>query len=315
MHPLMAGYALAAAVLLFLVGTRRYRAAWIACAAALACTALLQALAPHESPDYLRVAFTRYYWFPSEWQWYERLGLIAPIILIAALLFRDRYPAWKALAHSTLLLAALSLAAAALFAHHGLATHLVARMQPLRCFQIVYIVMILMLGATLGELLLKSVPWRWGLTLAAFGAIFFAVQRATYPASAHLELPGRASPNPWVQAFVWARQHTDPAALFALDAHYITTDGEDAQCFRAIAERSALPDYSKDGGEAAITPSLTSAWVIGQAAQTGLNTLSDADRNARLAPLGVEWIVLNRTASTGLACPYANAVVKVCRLR
>ena len=53
-----------------------------------------------------------------------------------------------------------------------------------------------------------------------------------------------------------------------LDSHYITSPGEDAQSFRAIAERSAMPDYSKDGGEASIMPGLTSAWMSGVVAQT-----------------------------------------------
>ena len=42
----------------------------------------------------------------------------------------------------------------------------------------------------------------------------------------------------------------------ALDAQYITKPGEDAQGFRAIAERSALPDYSKDGGVVTNKPEL-----------------------------------------------------------
>ena len=73
-----------------------------------------------------------------------------------------------------------------------------------------------------------------------------------------------------MQAFLWIRGNTPKDALFALDADYINAPGEDAQSFRAIAERSALPDYSKDGGEASIAPDLTAAWSIGQAAQRGL---------------------------------------------
>ena len=84
-----------------------------------------------------------------------------------------------------------------------------------------------------------------------------------------------AARNLWVQAFVWIRGNTPKDALFALDADYINAAGEDAQCFRAIAERSALPDYSKDGGEASIAPELADAWAIGQAAQ---QRLSDAER-------------------------------------
>ena len=121
--------------------------------------------------------------------------------------------------------------------------------------------------------------------------------------------------NLWVQAFVWVRGNTAQDALFALDADYINAAGEDAQCFRAITERSALPDYSKDGGEASIAPELAGAWAIGQTAQQGLSEESDAQRTAALRPLGVEWVVMAADAATNFDCPYRNAAVRVCRLR
>ncbi len=92
--------------------------------------------------------------------------------------------------------------------------------------------------------------------------------------------------------------------MFALDAEYITKPGEDAQSFRAIAERSVLPDYSKDGGVVTNKPELAAAWLQGQVAQTGLNAESDAERVAALRPLGVTWVVLERGAATGFACAY-----------
>jgi len=95
---------------------------------------------------------------------------------------------------------------------------------------------------------------------------------------------------------------------------YITKPGEDAQSFRAIAERSALPDYSKDGGEAAITPSLTREWERGQTLQTRLSERTDDDRIASLRPAGVSWIVVSRNSNTAFPCAYTNAAVKVCHL-
>ena len=40
-------------------------------------------------------------------------------------------------------------------------------------------------------------------------------QRRQFPASEHVELPGRASSNAWVQAFLWARSNTPQDAYFA----------------------------------------------------------------------------------------------------
>ena len=53
--------------------------------------------------------------------------------------------------------------------------------------------------------------------------------------------------NAWLQAFAWIRQNTPVDGLFALDPHYMTLPGEDYHGFRALAERSVLADYEKDG--------------------------------------------------------------------
>ena len=178
----------------------------------------------------------------------------------------------------------------------------------------VYILMILALGALLGDLLLLRKMPRWAATFAVLSAIMFGAARSTYPSSSHFEWPGSQPRNSWEQAFEWIRVNTPGDALFALDADYITRHGEDAQTFRAIAERSALADYSKDGGEASITPNLASAWTTAQAAQAGLDSDSDSTRIAKLKPLGVTWAVLPSGSKTIFVCSYANAAVKVCRL-
>ncbi|MGD0797949.1 MAG: hypothetical protein ABR910_09515 [Acidobacteriaceae bacterium] len=332
MHPLMAAYALAATLALICIRSPhrniRIFATLALSLSALALAALSQHLTTPESPAYLRVAATRTYWFPAEWRWYELAGLAAPLAIAAwggARTTRPRnnpphLPAQtqdplRSLARTAFVAGATALAVAGLFAHAGAATQRVARLQPLREFQIVYLIMVLALGAQLGEFLLRRSAWRWCAAIALLAAPMFAAASATFPNSPHLELPGAANPNPWLQAFLWIRDNAPTDALFALDADYIHAPREDAHCFRAIAERSALPDYSKDGGEASIAPSLTPAWT---AAQTGQHNLSapstTAARLAALTPLGVTWLVLQSTASTHLACPYRNPAVAVCRI-
>ena len=122
------------------------------------------------------------------------------------------------------------------------------------------------------------------------------------------------STNLWVQAFEWIRANTPKDALFAMDADYIHAPGEDAQNFRAITERSTLPDASKDGGEASIAPDMAALWARGVAAQKNLNAISDAERVACLRRLGATWVVLDADARTELECPYANASVRICRI-
>jgi hypothetical protein len=86
--------------------------------------------------------------------------------------------------------------------------------------------------------------------------------------------------------------------------------------FRSLVRmhRPFVADYSKDGGEASITPELTAAWTTAQAAQAGLATEPDAMRIAKLEALGVSWIVLPSSSQTAFLCSYANEAVKVCRL-
>jgi hypothetical protein len=337
MHPLMAAYALGAtAVLVCVRSSRRRVRTWgtaAMCAAAVGVAACLQAMVRPESADYVRVALTRTYWFPMEWRWFELVGLAAPLAILVlyagtrgsrthisdarcgAPAFVAVADARSALARMAVVVGATAWVVAMLFARTGAATHLVARLQPLRAFQVVYLVMVMMLGARLGERMLRRSAWRWCAAALLLGGVMFAAARGAFPSSNHLELPGRTARNAWVQAFVWIRENTAKDAMFALDADYINARGEDAQCFRAIAERSALPDYSKDGGEASIAPELTDAWEGGQAAQSGLSAMTDMERLRAFEPLGVTWVVVDSRAGTGLSCPYANDSVKVCRLR
>ena len=345
MHPLMAACALGTTLMLGCVrSSRRSVRLWgtaAVTAAALALAGCLQTMVKPESAEYARVAATRTYWFLANWHWYELAGLAAPLAILGIFAWgygsqahiskaRCGAPApelartlscRRALARMVVAAGATAVLIAVLFAREGAATRLVARMQPLRAFQIVYLVMVLGLGAKLGERVLRRSAWRWGAAMLLLGGAMLGAERGAFPNSNHLELPRVAARNLWVQAFVWARGNTPQDALFALDADYINAAGEDAQCFRAIAERSALPDYSKDGGEASIAPELAGAWATGQAAQQGLSQSSrnaaeaDAARIAALRPLGVSWVVMAADAATNFDCPYRNAAVRVCRLR
>jgi hypothetical protein len=330
MHPLMGAYALGCVMVLgCAMSPNRQVRVWGTmglCCSAMAVAGALQMSGVPESSAYLSVAMTRYYWFLSEWHWYELLGLVAPLVIVAMSGYGRRavsrregdHAARVGLSRMALAVGVTALTAALLFARVGLATHSVARLQPLRIFQLVYVVMILAVGAALARRVLQRSAMRWVVAFALLAGVMVFVQRQTYPDSAHLELPGTmrwsGPENPWEQAFVWISRNTPKDALFALDAHYITLQGEDAQGFRAIAERSVLPDYSKDGGVVANKPALTAEWTRALAAQSKLGTESDSARTEALRPLGVGWVVLDSGAETGFRCDYANDVVKVCRL-
>ncbi|HEY4358620.1 MAG TPA: hypothetical protein VGN16_22935 [Acidobacteriaceae bacterium] len=347
MHLLMAAYAVAfVAVLracLWPGKTHRLAALGLLGAAAIAGAACLQAFAPPESAALQAAAITRYYWFLSQWHWYEIAGLLAPLAIFAWLAWwswpgrrRKRMPAesgsgfsaLNALCTAALTTGFFASAIALLFAHEQASNHAVARLQPLRAYLLIYALMAALLGAMATKAALRaSRRWpdrwlSWGfralpiVLCAGVAACMALAQREMFDSSAHLELPWSAAqnPNPWVQAFLWIRGQTPREALFAVDSRYISATAEDAHTFRAIALRDVLPDYSKDGGEAAITRSLADSWHAGSEAQRGLNTLNDKERAQRLAPFGVDWVILATATQSGLSCPYNNVVVKVCRL-
>jgi hypothetical protein len=196
---------------------------------------------------------------------------------------------------------------------HRSGSLLLARLQLLRSFHLVYIAGVVLAGGMLGRLTRQHMRAIAVLFLLVSGALF-AGQRFTYPESNHVEWPGTKPRNQWRQAFLWIRDNTPSDAIFALDNDYIESPGEDAQGFRATAERSTVADWFKDGGIASNFPEAAGLWWQGSTATWQLNQASDQQRLARLQPLGVAWIVLPAGSKTGLPCPFSNAGVQVCRL-
>lgn len=320
LHPLMAAYAFGCVLFLVCVSLPG-RAKWFATASlavfAVALAGAVAWVARPVSTDVTRVALTRNYWFLSNWHWYELLGLVAPLmVLVLCRGWGESHSDNEygvALARTAVAAGTTALATAVLFAHATTRSYAVARLQPLRMYQTIYVLMILALGAVLGGMILRRKLLRWALLFAVAGVGMAAVQIQTFPFSDHIEFPWIAPKNQWVQAFNWIRMNTPRTAVFAIDAHYTFEDGEDTQNFRAIAERSALPDYAKDGGIASIEPALARPWITGETAQVGLEQALP-EHLETLRAFGVNWIVLSVQSTANLECPYQNSEVRVCRL-
>jgi hypothetical protein len=255
-------------------------------------------------------ALSRSYFFLSSWEWYEYPGLLLPLLLLGAAGTNKQAP-WltRALAISATVMGGCALLVSLCFVHRS-GSLLLARLQVLRGFQFVYIAGVLLAGGLVAKLRPRTIT---AACLLIAGALF-AGQRLTYPESNHVEWPGLAPVNRWQQAFLWIRSETPGNAIFALDNDYIESAGEDAQGFRAIAERSAIPDWYKDGGIASNFPQAASPWWQGIQATAHLNSATDEQRLERLKPFGATWIVLPAEASTGFPCPFINAQVRVCRV-
>ena len=206
------------------------------------------------TPAWRDALYMRHYFFLFRWTWYEWLGAWAPLFLFWLLWRVSRRRGETLLARFALavfLYGLFQLAVAMVMLGFPALIRLTP-LQPMRFLHLVYFFMILVGGCLLGKYLLKASLWRWAVFLVAINAGMFISQRLQFSGSEHLELPGRSTANPWLQAFAWIRQNTPTDAYFALDPEYLAAPGEDYHSFRALAERSQLADKIKDaiGGDA-----------------------------------------------------------------
>jgi len=266
---------------------------------------------------YREVLASRAYFLVTTWHWWEWVGAIAPLIILAVcarLTLESVLPAFPRLAKALIRLGLISTVAALVLAS-GTDFAYLLRLQPMRSFHLIYVVFFVLLGGLMGEYLLRGRASRWIFCFGALSTGMFALDMATYPASPHIERPGVRYRSEWLSSFLWIRDHTPKDALFALDAEYLLKSGVDLHGFRAIAERSMLADQEKDSGAASVFPDLAEHWKEQSAAQSDWAHVS-ADRLQSLrARYGVSWVLIENFAPiSGLVCPYRNGELQVCRI-
>ncbi len=264
---------------------------------------------------YHDVLYTRTFFFLTQWRWWEWVGAAVPLSMLyffSRVPLRSAAPALPRIARALVWFGIVSTAVELVF---SLSTRFdsLQRLQPMRSFHLIYILFFLICGGLLAEYVLQKHVWRWVLLFVPLAAGMWALNRSLYPASPHLELPGRAPGNPWIASFLWVRAHTPVEALFALNPRYMELPGEDRHGFRAIAERSRLADYDKDSGAVTMFPQLLPAWERDQKALAGWGRFALADFQKLRRETGVTWVVLERPVP-GLPCPYTNQAVRVCRI-
>ena len=259
---------------------------------------------------------SRTYYFLFAWHWYEWLGALAPMALFWLL---GRW-AWRRGE------VALARFAAGVFAYAVFQQAVAVAMtgppelirliplQPMRYLHLVYIAMLLAGGALLGRFALKRRVWRWVVYLAVLNGGMYASQRAIFTGTAHLELPGLRSGNPWVQAFLWIRGNTPEDAYFALDPRYLEAEGEDFHGFRALSERSALADGVKDTAVCTQVPELADVWLRQTRAQAGFEHFGFEDFERLKREFGVDWVLVRYPAAPSLDCRWHNGLLTVCRI-
>lgn len=267
------------------------------------------------SQAYHQVASSHHYHYLVHWEWYELLGALAPFALLWWFSRMARTRGWRnvdLMCRALIVFEGVNLAGALVLSLPAFES--LARLQPMRSLYLVYVLMILFGGGFLGELVLRNKLWRWALLFVPLCIGMFVAQRQLFPASAHIEWPWTVSKNPWVQAFSWARENTPQDAIFALDPRHMELPGEDQNGFRAIAQRSMLADEIKDSGAVTMFPPNAEVWLAQTQAQKGWKTFQAADFERLRRDYDVTWVVLQQPGVTGLACPYENAAVRVCRV-
>jgi hypothetical protein len=272
-------------------------------------------LFPPVTDAYREILQTRSYFLLQRWEWYEWVGIFAPLILLEWF----RRVAKKSNLVVLARLCATTIIFGLLFFLAGVVVSLPAlenfsELQPMRCLQLVYILLFLFAGGLLAQFVLKRVAWRWAVLFVPLCAGMFYAQRQLFPSTAHIEWPGAASPNPWVEAFVWIRDNTPTNAYFALDPKFMLALDEDQHGFRAIAERSRMADRVKDSGAVSMFPQLAETWRVQVRSLDGWKDFKRRDFERLRQQYGVTWVVLQTKSLPDVPCPYQKSTVLVCRL-
>jgi hypothetical protein len=277
------------------------------------------------SPAWQEAARTRSQHYLLRWEWYEWLGIIAPMLLLwwfASIAEKRGLNVASWLSRRIALFGVLALLGGAALILPPTLERLTPY-QPMRIFILIYIFLLLLGGGLLGEFLLQRVAWRWLVLFVPMAVGMFFAERALFPASPHVELPGVIFRNDWTDAFLWVRSNTPKDAFFALNPHYLSEDGEDYHGFRAWAERGQMADLDKDPGVVSLVPALAPEWQREVHALSGWNQFTAKDFERLRRDFGVNWVVLERTFPGGgerdqpenLDCPYQNPSLTVCNVK
>jgi hypothetical protein len=320
-HPLMAAFAFSFCFLLVFMKYAEGRSAGSAASGeAIALGCLLFpfgiSLSPPSSPAYHEAALRHGFHYIQRWQWYEQLGILAPVLLFwwFARLARARQLHMLDLLCRAFIIYDLIYFVMALVVDLPARFESLARLQPLRSLHLLYMAMFVVMGAFVAEFVLQNRVWRWLLLFIPLSAGMLAAQLALFPASAHVEWPGVTPRNQWAQVFVWIRQNTPADAVFALDPEYMHIPGEDEIGFRCLAQRSRLADANKDNGVVSMFPPLAEKWLEQVKAQTPWKNFAAEDFVRLNEKYGVDWVVVQQPGVASLDCAYQNAAVQVCRV-
>jgi hypothetical protein len=310
-HPLMAGFGLVFAGLLI---WRQHTPLLFKRQQAAALMLFPVTFFPPVTSAYRQVLNSHSYFFLLRWEWYEWLGIAGPLIILwwfARIAQRKNLDNLRVLCSTSIVFGVFFFAIGLVITIPPQFTRFV-ELQPMRGLHLIYVLLFAISGGLLAEQVLKAKLWRWLTVFLPLCAGMFYAQRQLFPATPHIELPGRNPHNQWVEAFVWIRDNTPVNAYFVLDPDHMRSLGEDQHGFRAIAERSRLADRVKDSGAVTMFPALATSWLEQVNSEEGWKNFGAGDFETLHQKYGVDWVVLQQPGVAGMGCPYRNPVVLVC---
>jgi hypothetical protein len=265
---------------------------------------------------WLEAMHTRHLYLLYEWQWYEWLGAIGPLVLfwLVARVARKRGETNLARFATAVLIYGFFMQALAMVMLSPAAPIGLTTLEPMRYLHLVYFFLALIGGAYLGQYVLKASAWRWAVFLVIANGGMFLAQRQLFAGTPHVELPSMATDNPWLQTFDWIRRNTPDDTYFALDPNYTNAPGEDCHGFRALAERGMLADSNKDTSTVTKQPELGPEWKRQVEARKGWSGFQLADFERLKVEFGADWALVSTPQPTGLDCRWHNDTLAVCRI-
>jgi hypothetical protein len=273
-------------------------------------------LFPPPTDSYRSIIGTHFYFFLLKWEWYEWLGIFGPLVLFwwfGRIARKNEFPMLATMCRALLAFGVIFFAAGVVLTIPDRFFQF-AELQPMRALHLEYTLMFVFGGGLLAQFVLGRHLWRWlALFIPLCGGMFYA-GRELFPATPHLEMPGAAANNAWVETFLWVRQNTPVDAYFALNPDHMELPGEDQHGFRALAERAMLADRVKDSGAVTMFPNLADTWTEQFNDQKDWKKFQAEDFRRLKKKYGVTWVVLEKPAVAGLACPYENERLTVCRI-
>ena len=216
------------------------------------------------------------------WQWYEQLGILAPVALFWWFGRVARARQWRRLelVCRALIVYDLVYFFAALVVDLPARFESLARLQPLRSLHLLYMLMFLIMGGLLGEYVLKNRVWRWLALFVPLGVGMFIAQRASFSGEcARRVARGRSEESVGAGVCLDSRQHAGGCGVCARSRFHADTRGRYDRISLSGAKEPAGGQV-KDSGAVSMFPPLGRGMV---GAGAGADSVEESSPSGLLA--------------------------------